>query len=116
MHNPSPTEQPSPQLFHLAEPSVWNAQMDLPHYTPTAFAEEGFVHCSTAAQLPGTAQRFYAHREMVCLTLDATALPVVYENLEGGSVLFPHVYQPLPKTAVREAKTVNIDAQGHFSD
>ena len=112
MHNPSPPEI----LFHLAETAVWNAQQAAADYTPPTFAEEGFVHCSTVEQLPGTAQRFYTGRDMVLLTLNATLVPVVYENLEGGDMLFPHVYQPLPKTMVLEAKTVHIDAQGALHD
>ncbi len=110
MQNPSPPER----LFHLAEITVWDAQQPAVAYTPLAFAEEGFVHCSTAEQLPGTARRFYAGREMVLLTLDATTLPVVYENLEGGTMLFPHVYEPLPKTSILEVTRIQIDAEGHF--
>lgn len=100
-------------LYHLAEAKIWEAQQALPLYQPMDFEREGFVHCSTAAQLPGTAARFYAGREdMYLLTLDPQALPVVYENLEGGAMMFPHVYQPLPKSAVQAVQKVQMDAQG----
>ena len=100
-------------LYHLAEAEAWQTQQDLPVYQPADFEREGFVHCSTADQLPGTAARFYAGREdLYLLTLDSQALPVVYENLEGGTVLFPHVYQPLPKAAVQAVQKVQIVGQG----
>lgn len=104
---------PVEALYHLAEGDVWERQQAADLYQPTDFEREGFVHCSTAAQLPGTAGRFYAGRQdMYLLTLDPQALPVVYENLEGGEMLFPHVYQPLPKSAVQSAQKVQIDGQG----
>ena len=103
-------------LYHLAENAVWQAQLTEPVYTPTDFAREGFVHCSTAEQVPGTARRFYAGREdMIRLTLDAQQLEVVYENLEGGSTLFPHVYAPLPKTVIVQAERLHIDADGQIT-
>jgi uncharacterized protein (DUF952 family) len=104
---------PLEALYHLAEGEIWEQQQTAVLYQPTDFEREGFVHCSTAAQLPGTAARFYAGRkDMYLLTLDPQALPVVYENLEGGEMLFPHVYQPLPKAAVQAAQKIHIDDQG----
>lgn len=103
-------------LYHLAEAKIWERQQTEGLYRPTDFEREGFVHCSTAEQLPGTAQRFYAGREdLYLLTLNTQALPVVYENLEGGEVLFPHVYQTLPLSAVQSAQKIQIDAQGKMT-
>lgn len=102
-------------LYHLAEATTWESQQTKDFYQPTDFEREGFVHCSTAEQLPGTAQRFYAGREdLYLLTLDAQALPVVYENLEGGEMLFPHVYQALPLSAVQSAQKVQINTAGEI--
>jgi len=106
-----PKPSPETRLYHLAEAAVWQAQQTEAVYTPTAFAQEGFVHCSTAQQLPGTFRRFYAGRQdLLLLTLDPADLPVIYENLEGGEVLFPHLYAPLPKTALLAVQSVNISA------
>ena len=62
------------------------------------------MHASYASQVPGVLQRFYADlTEPLCLlTIDPAMLrvPVVAENLAGGDELFPHVYGPIPVTAV----------------
>ena len=35
--------------------------------------------------------------------------PVVAENLEGGEELFPHIYGPIPITAVTEVSMLTRD-------
>ena len=89
-------------LYHLAEKRVWMAQQKSAVYQPAEFEKEGFVHASTRAQLRATARRYYAGREDMLVLLVATeGLPVVYENLLGGAESFPHIYAPLPKSAVK---------------
>ncbi len=102
-------------LYHIAEAEVWEAQKQGDTYVPTDFKREGFIHCSTAAQLPGTAQRFYRGRtDLVLLTLDVSALDIRYENLEGGTSLFPHIYEPLPQKNVLKVTTLTPKPAGDF--
>jgi uncharacterized protein (DUF952 family) len=64
---------------------------------------EGFIHCSNGHQVVWVAnQRFRGRTDLVLLHIDPTRLgaQVRYENLEGGEELFPHVYGPIPVTAV----------------
>ncbi len=93
-------------VFHLAEPSHWSA--DAPTYNPPSVEKEGFVHCSTWEQLLGVASAFYPGRDdLVLLTIDAGLLDegtVVYEDLYGHGDLFPHIYGPLPTSAVVSAE------------
>lgn len=66
---------------------------------------DGYIHLSTAAQLEETARKHFAGRAgLVRLTVDLEALgeAVVWEPSRGGA-LFPHVYGPLPTSAVTEA-------------
>ena len=48
------------------------------------------------------AARFSGVRGLVLLEIDLARVPgeVRWENLEGGSELFPHLYGPLPASAV----------------
>jgi uncharacterized protein (DUF952 family) len=56
-------------IFHLAEPVDWAGSSDT--YNPPSVDEEGFVHCSTADQLPGVAHdRFGDHNGLILLTID----------------------------------------------
>ena len=51
------------------------------------------------------------------LEIDPTALtcPVVDENLEGGSELYPHIYGPLPMAVVSAVHLFVPRADGTFS-
>ncbi|MEM7499327.1 MAG: DUF952 domain-containing protein [Pseudomonadota bacterium] len=58
---------------------------------------DGFVHLSTAEQVPGTAHRHFAGRgPLTLLALEAGPLgeALRWERSRGGA-LFPHLYRPL---------------------
>lgn len=91
-------------VLHIAEAKEWEARGDT--YVPASFNEEGFIHCSTAAQLDRVAGEFYAGRDDLTL-LRVAAVEVgsmlVYEDLYETGEMFPHVYGPLSLDAVVEA-------------
>lgn len=92
-------------IFHIAKESLYAEAVVTGHYTPPDFAEEGFVHCSYAGQVKSVADARYRGRtDLVLLEIDVTRLgkPVIDENLEGGSELFPHVYETISLTAVTQ--------------
>lgn len=99
----------SPNLFHIAEPSDWEQRTD--SYAPATFNTEGFIHCSTADQLEGVAASFYAGRDdLILLTVDPRALvsEVVYEDLYETGEEFPHIYGPIPLSAVVEFRPYRV--------
>jgi uncharacterized protein (TIGR00730 family) len=103
-------------LFHLAAQADW--QRPGPTYVPAAYATDGFIHCSTAQQLPAVANRFYRGREdLVLLRIAPGELgaEVRFENLEGGTELYPHLYGELPRSAVIRALPLKPDADGGFT-
>lgn len=65
---------------------------------------DGFIHFSTAAQLPETLRRhFSAQPGLVLLAVDAAMLGLAlrWEPSRGGD-LFPHLYGDLPAAAVTQ--------------
>ncbi|WP_137129797.1 DUF952 domain-containing protein [Rhizobium sp. FY34] len=63
---------------------------------------DGFIHFSTSAQLRETAARHFAGQAgLLLLAVDAQALgdKLMLEPSRGGD-LFPHLYAPLPLSAV----------------
>jgi uncharacterized protein (DUF952 family) len=63
---------------------------------------DGFIHFSTAAQLPGTFEKYFAGEiGLVLIAVDATALGAAlkWEPSRGGAP-FPHLYGELALTAV----------------
>ena len=73
---------------------------------------DGFIHCSTAAQLPETAARHFAGGTgLVLAAIDPAGLDVRWEPSRGGA-LFPHVYGELPLSAVRWCRPLPLGADG----
>jgi uncharacterized protein (DUF952 family) len=58
---------------------------------------DGFVHFSTAEQLPGTLARHFADETgllLLAVDADAAGPALAWEPSRGGA-LFPHLYRPL---------------------
>ncbi|MBS4101401.1 DUF952 domain-containing protein [Tsukamurella paurometabola] len=96
-------------IFHLALVTDWDAARAAGEYAVSTrgatLAEVGFVHCSTAEQWRGVRERFYADvpaSDLVLLSIDPTGLDLRYEPPvpAGADELFPHVYGPIPVSAV----------------
>ena len=96
-------------IHHLADPTTWAAALasDTRTYEDPAQKDDGFLHLSTAAQVPLTFGRFYSDRsDLVLLDVDETH-PVVAEHLKWEPAegdLFPHLYAPLPLDAVKRSR------------
>jgi uncharacterized protein (DUF952 family) len=87
-------------LIHITTPAAWSAAQEAGSVAAT-MATEGFVHCSTGAQLAGTLSRHFAGAgALVGLLLDPARVgDLRWEESAAGQV-FPHVYNPLPLDAV----------------
>lgn len=95
------------RIYHVADRGHWLEAQEAGEYRRStrdlSFDEEGFMHCSTAAQVRGVLERYYVGVEdLVLLTIDAdlVADSLRDENTSGGTELFPHLYAPLPVEAV----------------
>jgi uncharacterized protein (DUF952 family) len=69
----------------------------------------GFIHCSSGDQVAATARRVFPHEPvLVVVAVDADALgdAVRWEPVPDGGV-FPHVYAPLPMSAVVEVRELS---------
>jgi uncharacterized protein (DUF952 family) len=109
-------------ILHIATRADWDAARAAGRYEPASLAREGFVHCSTAAQVVATADRYFRGRaDLVLLVIDAARVDVRYEAavpLDGGPArpeLFPHVYGPLALDAVRGVVAFPCGADGRFA-
>ena len=107
------------RIYHIAIRQTWdNASGDGQDYAPAEFATERFIHCSNRDQVVRVANaRFGGRRDLVLLEIDCDAIdsPIVDEDLEGGSELFPHVYGKLPLVAVVAIHDFECDQAGVFS-
>ncbi|MFK5632989.1 MULTISPECIES: DUF952 domain-containing protein [unclassified Ornithinimicrobium] len=110
-------------FWHLAERAHWEAALRTGRYDRSTrgatLAEVGFVHCSYPEQLPGVVKAFHARatEELVVLELDPQRLVDLGVEVrdepgdpqDPGSPLFPHVFGPLPVTAVVRTRPAAVD-------
>jgi uncharacterized protein (DUF952 family) len=75
---------------------------------------DGFIHFSTAEQAPETAAKWFAGRgDLILAAIDAGALgdELRWEPSRGGA-LFPHLYGPLPMSAVVWSRPLPLGPDG----
>lgn len=75
------------------------------HGAPVDLAD-GYIHLSAAEQLQGTLDKYFAGQDgLVIAEIDLAELggTIIWEEARGGA-LFPHIYGPLPMSAVRGFK------------
>ncbi|MEU6195595.1 DUF952 domain-containing protein [Streptomyces sp. NPDC047061] len=99
-----------PNILHITERSLWDEAHARGGYEMSTrgrtLQEEGFIHCSTRDQLPRVAAFLYGSYDgpddLVVLVVDPARVgaPVKWEAPEPGGEEFPHVYGPIPVTAV----------------
>lgn len=102
-------------LFKICDSAIWReAEMAGVFTGAGADLQDGYVHFSTADQVEETAARHFAGQEdLVIVAVDTAALgaALVWEPARGAA-LFPHLYGPLPLSAVRWVKPLPRGADG----
>ncbi len=98
------TDAPQPKIaFKILTDAQW-AQFEeegIFHGAPVDIAD-GYIHLSTDEQLQGTLDKHFAGQSglvIVAVDLDSLGYLVKWE-VSRGDALFPHIYGPLPMTAV----------------
>lgn len=94
------------ELHHVLTTAAWDAAREAGRHAPTELHRDGFLHCCTAAQLDFVLSRHFAGRtDLLVLTFEANELPAGLHWVvsEPGQAAFPHLYGPIPCTAVRSA-------------
>lgn len=90
-------------ICHVTRRTDWERAVAEGRYTTESLHTQGFIHCSTPAQvLPVADFLFKGKAGLVLLGIDESLVraEIRYENLEGGTKLFPHVYGVLNLDAV----------------
>lgn len=96
-------------IFHITEPRLWEQALAAGSYTGSTRGAElrdvGYIHCSFEHQVEAVANFLYGDwdEDLLLLQADPEDIPaeVRVENLDGGTEGFPHVYGPLPTSAVK---------------
>jgi uncharacterized protein (DUF952 family) len=78
---------------------------------------DGFLHFSTRPQLAETLRRYYAGQTdlmLVAVEADKLGVGLKWEHSPSRGEDFPHLYAPLPRSAVLWSKPLNRQADGEF--
>ncbi|HAV78444.1 MAG TPA: DUF952 domain-containing protein [Anaerolineae bacterium] len=108
-------------IFHITTRTAWDEAQAKGEYTAESLATEGFIHCSTLAQVLPVADNFYkGQSDLVLLMIEPTLLSptLKWEAPSGGTPPpgvpegdpFPHVYGPINLNAVVSALDFIRDA------
>lgn len=117
-----------PIIFHITTSAAWASRTMGPNgeigtaaegaYRTEMLPIEGFIHCSTRAQVIQVANiRFRGQPGLVLLSIDTDRVKAAirYENLEGGQQLFPHVYGEINNDAVVQVSAFEPGEDGYFA-
>jgi uncharacterized protein (DUF952 family)/ubiquinone/menaquinone biosynthesis C-methylase UbiE len=109
-------------IFHITPERDWALAQETGEYRLSTrgveLDEQGFIHCSDAHQVVRIANAVYGDFEGLLVVLeiqvDSLDAEVRYENLDGGTELFPHVYGAIPVTAVSSVVTLRKGSSGQW--
>jgi len=108
-------------LIHLCGAADWDDAQRVGEIRPESLAAVGFVHLSAPGQVHLPANRLFAGRaDLNALYVDTAAVhaPLRWEAGVPGdpdSMLFPHLYGPLPVSAVVALRPYRPGPDGRFS-
>jgi uncharacterized protein (DUF952 family) len=94
-------------VYKICERSEWRAAESDGKFLGSAVdTRDGFIHFSSAAQVAETAAKHFAGQmDLVLIAVDAVALGAALQwERSRNDDLFPHLYGPLPMSAVRWAR------------
>ncbi|MBW4473777.1 MAG: DUF952 domain-containing protein [Stenomitos rutilans HA7619-LM2] len=103
-------------ILHITSRSHWQKAQQYGVYLAGSLEIEGFIHCSTPAQVVATANRFFrgqAGLVLLCIESDRVQSEIRYEAVNGE--LFPHLYGALNLDAVTQAIDFEPNADGNFT-
>jgi uncharacterized protein (DUF952 family) len=103
-------------IFKIIPRAEWQASSG--DYRGSAHDQaDGFLHFSTAAQLPETLRRYYAGQDdliLVAVTAEALGPALKWEYSQSRGEDFPHLYAPLSCDAMKWARPITKDEAGNF--
>ena len=94
------------RIFHIATLADWRQAQDSGSYTTSTLGrtleEEGFIHAARHDQVPLVRDRYYADvaEPLVILEIESDLLDAEVRDEQVGDEVYPHVYGPLPTSAV----------------
>ncbi|HEU4328018.1 MAG TPA: DUF952 domain-containing protein [Roseiflexaceae bacterium] len=104
-------------ILHIIPHADWRRAQAEGLYRAGSLESEGFIHCSTPAQVLAAAGAHFRNvGGLALLVIDPTrvAAPIVYEDSYGSGQEYPHIYGPLNLDAVEHVLDFPVRPDGGF--
>ena len=95
-------------IYHITPKSWWATFEGKDYYESPTLAQETFIHLSTAEQVSGVLERYYAGQtDLLKLHINPEKLtaPLRFE-VATNQELFPHLYGPINKEAIERLEDI----------
>jgi uncharacterized protein (DUF952 family) len=103
------------RVYKLLDGAAWRAALAAGVFEGAEIdRRDGYIHFSAADQAQETARLYFrGAADLMLLAVEAEALgPALKWEPSRGGALFPHLYGPLPVSAVAEARPLALDRDG----
>jgi len=117
-----------PIILHLTPRAQWEASQAIGFHSAESLQTQGFIHCSTAAQVVQVANKHYRAPNtdfvLLCIEADRLTSPYKFEppiNPKTGQYEpgvdeeYPHIYGTINLESVVQVVPFPADADGLFS-
>ena len=112
-------------IYHITSRPEWGEAREHGEYRAPSLETEGFIHCSTSAQVLPVAEKYYSGQSgLLLLVIDEALLSsdLKWEPPAGGSPPpgvpvgdpFPHIYGPINLDAVVRAVDLEASPDGNY--
>ncbi len=102
-------------IFHIAKREEWLAAKSGEEYRTSSLKSEGFIHCSTIAQVIRVADfLFKGQNDLVLLEINDPQVTSEIKYEGETDELFPHIYGPINTSAVMNTHEFKPNAEGFF--
>ncbi len=105
-------------IYHLARMKEWESWVEDSQYKPPSLLEEGFIHCSRKDDLVETARSWFGDEDtlvVLCIVPQDITSEIRYESSPGRTALMPHIFGPVPLSAIHSMLILSRDALGNYS-
>ena len=102
------------KVFKICEKDEWENVKRNDFFEGTKIdKDDGFIHFSTLEQLKGTIEKYFKSRgQLYLLEVNTDNLDIVWE-VSRNKQQFPHLYEPLPFSAVAKVYKIFVDTEGN---
>ena len=102
------------KVFKICEKEEWESIKNNDFFEGSKIDQiDGFIHFSTSEQVKETLEKYFKSKnQLYLLEVNTDNLGLVWE-VSRNNQLFPHLYEPLPLSAITRIYQIFMDTNGN---